>query len=203
MTEDLEPIPRRCGDALSYSERLSGAAEAAVLVAANHAGVAELLLRGAVDARSEQPPETPWLMLFEILRSAGRRAEFDALLHRYHAAFGVPGPAWGLPQPIVAPNSFPLAGVLGASREDLDGLARFAYGRKSVVVDMSEVERIDYAFVHALQALLAGFGASGKRVILANVAEAIAVLLETVGADRHVVVMRRHRRASAPLAKAA
>ena len=146
MTANPEPTPRRCGDALAYSERLSGAAEAAVLIAADHAGVAELLLRGAIDASSEQPPESLWLMLFEILFLAGRRAEFDALLGRFHAAFGVPGPAWGFPKPIDAPNTFALAGVLGASREDLDGLARFAYGRKSLVVDMSEVQRARNSF---------------------------------------------------------
>jgi anti-anti-sigma regulatory factor len=201
MTTNLQTLPgassgvpsRRCGDAGAYSECLSGASEAAVLVAANHLGVAELLLRGAIDEPATRASEAPWLMLLEIFHLTDRRGEYDALLERYRAAFGSPAPAWGFPRPISAPGTFPLKGVLGAQREDLDELARFAYGRKSVAIDMSEVARIDYGFVQALQALLANFAAAGKRVILANVGEINAVLLEAIGADRHAVLMRRHR----------
>ena len=187
---------RRCGDAVAFSECRSGASEAAVLVAANHLGVAELLLRGAIEEPAARASEAPWVMLLEIFHLTGRRGEFDALLERFRTTFGSRAPAWGYPQPIEAPGTFPLKGVLGANREDLDELARFAYGRKSVAVDLSEVARIEYGFVQALQALLANFAAAGKRVILANVSEINAALLEAIGADRHAVLMRRHRPAA-------
>jgi anti-anti-sigma regulatory factor len=182
----------RYGSAGVYSERLSGANEVAILVAASHDAAAEALLRSAIDDPGRSPDPRLWHMLFELFVLGARREAFDALALQYRVVFGVGPPAWGPPQALDLPGAYVLRGVLAPRPGELDHqIAQFMRGRKSLVLDMGEVERIEYASLHTFQALLGRLGLAGVRVILANVSEVAATLLEALGADRHALLMRR------------
>jgi ABC-type transporter Mla MlaB component len=83
-----------------------------------------------------------------------------------------------------------LEGVL-ASMRDVRPLVEAAKSRRTIGVDFSRVERIDFGFAPALCALLRGWGMQGRRVILANIAELHAELLQCVGLGAHVALLRR------------
>ena len=193
----------RCGDAALYSERQQGASEAALLIAANRFEAAEALLRDAIATRGRADRERLWLMLLDLLHISGRRDDFERLAARHGEYEGTPErPQWGYPLPIEAPGTVALSGVL-AQPGDLHELAKSGYARKTLAVDMSEVSRISFEFLPAVEALLRNFSLMGKRVIVANLSEVNASLLEAMGSDRHVVLMRRKALAVARLAEAA
>jgi anti-anti-sigma regulatory factor len=178
-------------DTQASAQAITGAREIAILVAANHLTAAEAMLRAALDDPATREDEQAWLMLLELLCLAGRREEFDALLDAYRDAHGSSGPRWGLAEPVEAPGTHVLRGVIRGQPEELDELRRFAAARKTMVIDLGQVERIDYAGLHAFQQVFSQLSASGRRVILSNVSELAAVLLQAVGMDRHAVIMRR------------
>ena len=178
-------------DTQASAQAITGAREIAILVAANHLTAAEAMLRAALDDPAGREDEQAWLMLLELLCLTGRRDEFDTLLEAYREAHGSTGPRWGLGEPVEAPGTHVLRGVIRGQPEELDALRRFAAMRKTMVIDLGQVERIDYAGLHAFQLVFSQLAASGRRVILSHVSELTAVLLQTVGMDRHAVIMRR------------
>jgi hypothetical protein len=60
-----------------------------------------------------------------------------------------------------------------------------------VGVDMGAVERIDFQFAPEMCALLRGYGQQGKRIILANISDLHAELLEAIGGGGKIVLLRR------------
>lgn len=175
----------------SSAQEITGAREAAILVAAGHVAAAERLLRLLIEGPEGRSDPQPWLMLLEMLRIAGRPEEFAAVGERFRQAHGVDGPAWGVVSRPLPAGTFALRGVLGEASEQLEELRRFALARRTMVLDLGGVERIDYGALFAFQVLVHQIAASGRRMIFANVSELCAVLLQTVGVDRHVVIMRR------------
>lgn len=181
---------RRYGDAQAYSERMARADEAAILIAAGHLDAAEALLREGLEGGAGDR-KLMWLMLLELLHLAGRRIDFDECMARHGPAFTSCAPSWGFPRPIGAPGTIALRGVLGREAGEAGEVMKFSHGRKTLVIDMSEVERIEFDFLYEFETLLGNLAAAGKRVILGNVSEINAVLLHALGADRHAMLMRR------------
>jgi len=181
----------RTGTTLMHTEELSSLREAAVLFAAKFDQAAEELLRERVALGGERSERVAWVMLLEIFHALGRRAEFEALAHRYRTAFGASSrPAWGFPAQVSAPGTFQLKGTLATSG-DLAGLVAHARSRATVAIDMGHVDRIDFAFAASFCELLRVFRIQGKRVILANIAEVHAALLESLDTGQHLVLLRR------------
>lgn len=178
-------------DTHTSAQPITGAREIAILVAANHLTAAEAMLRAALNDLAGRQDEQVWLMLLELLCLTGRRDEFDTLLEVFREAHGSSGPRWGFAEPVEAPGTHVLRGVIRGDPAELDALRRFAVARKTMVIDLGQVERIDYAGLHGFQLVFSQLAASGRRVILSNVSELTAVLLQTVGMDRHAVIMRR------------
>lgn len=192
----------RCGDAASYTERFEAPEEAALLVCAGRWEPAEAVLRAALAGpRASVDGERCGLMLLELLHMTNRRREFDEVLARHREAFPASAPQWGWPKPVGAAGTFVLKGVIGDAPGDLDELAHFACERRTLVIDVSEVERVRFDFLLRLQAVLRVLSTTGKRVIIANASETLAVLLDIVGAGKQVAIMRR--RAAPALAVAA
>jgi anti-anti-sigma regulatory factor len=182
---------QRTGTAHLHTGELESATEAAVLFAANFVDAAMDLLRAETERSMERAEIGPWLMLLEVYHLTGRRSEFDALAARYRRAFEVSTPpSWGLPAPVSAPSMISLDGVI-ASNRDLARLVDHASTCRTVAIDMSGVQRIDFAFASSFSELLRTFHSEGKRVILANISEINATLLETLGANHHLVLLRR------------
>ena len=89
-------------------------------------------------------------------------------------------------------GGFALKGVFSANNKDmLQQLAVYASNKQEVVVDMSGLMRIDFAvagqFFEAIRAIHLG----QKRVILSNLNELVAALLEVFGMTKHAILMRR------------
>lgn len=127
--------------------------------------------------------------------STTRCGDGTAYSERYtgaeEASYPDSSPEWELPPPVQAQGTFRLRGTIGTRADDLAALPRFARERRTLVIDMGEVERVEFHFLHALQEALAMIAAAGRRVIIANAGEITSTLLIAVGAERHAVVMRR------------
>lgn len=182
---------RRTGTAVLHTEELEATKEAAVLFAANFADAAIALLRAQTELPAELADGTAWRMLLEMYHISGKRSEFDALAARYRRAFGVAtAPAWGYPAPVRTTGMFALKGVI-ASNSDLAELLEHGRTCMTVAIDMSEVQRIDFGFAISFSELLRYFHDQRKRVILANIGEIHAALLESLGTNHHLVLLRR------------
>jgi anti-anti-sigma regulatory factor len=87
---------------------------------------------------------------------------------------------------------FSLKGVLSAtSANQIAEMNGYAASRSEVVVDMSKVMRIDFAFTGALFDAIKAIQLAGKRVILTNLSELNAALLEALGVNRYAILVRR------------
>jgi len=181
----------RNGDTQCYSERFETSAEAAVLFAAGFRDPALQMLRRECEHLGKAAGPKAWTMLFEACHLLGERAEFDRLAARYRECFGAASaPRWGYAAAVEAPGTARLEGTI-ASMENLNELLVAAKSRKTVAIDFSRVERIEYAFAPTLCALFRTYGLQGKRIILANIAELHAELLHSVGIGPHVALLRR------------
>lgn len=180
----------RVGDPQCYSERFETTGEAALLHAAGFTRGALAMLCRECDRHGAAAGPKAWTMLFEACHLLGERAEFDRLCAAYHERFGASAPPWGYAPAIAVPGMARLEGVL-ASMRDVRPLVEAAKSRRTIAVDFSRVERIDFGFAPALCALLRGWGMQGRRVILANIAELHAELLQCVGLGAHVALLRR------------
>ncbi len=174
------------------ADTLLPAQEAAVLFSAGFIDAAIELLRAHTGEGAGKHERKAWLLLLDALQAAGRRGAFEATLAEYRTFFGGEAhPGWGYPPPIDAPGTLAVGGVLSSSCARLPGLVAHVSARKAAAIDMGCVERIDFHFLSTLATLLRDFHAAGRRVILANVSELNATLLETLGAQRHAALIRR------------
>jgi ABC-type transporter Mla MlaB component len=174
-----------------YADILPATREAAILFAANHAAAAEELLHARIEREGRANHEA-WIMLLEILHLSGKRAAFDDLSRRYAGMYGFPAPAWGFPARVDAPGTFELEGTIGTAAQ-IAGLGPHARGLKTVAIDMSQVARIEFGFTGIFCEALRHLQQGGRRVILANIAELHASLLEAFGETDHLVLLRRSK----------
>lgn len=181
----------RNGDTQCYSERFEMTGEAAVLYAAGFRHPAMQMLRRECEHLGAAAGTKAWTMLFEACHLLDERAEFDRLCDVYRKRFErTDSPRWGYAPAVEAPGSARLDGTL-ASMQDVRELVESAKPRKTVAIDFSRVERIDFAFAPALCALFRSYCMQGKRIILANIAELHAEFLHSVGIGPQVALMRR------------
>lgn len=170
----------------------------------------ETVLRAAFNERATEDQRPFWLLLFEIYVLQGKDTEFEELGMEYAVAFEISPPSWEVyvntvsaaaarttpaaPAPAPAPQGgFELKGVLTstASANQIAELNSYAATRNEVVVDMSKVMRIDFSFTGAFFDAIKAVQLAGKRVILANLNELNAALLEALGVNRYAILVRR------------
>ena len=148
-----------------------------------------------------------WSLLFELTILDGRMNDYEELGLEYAIAFEVSPPTWevvlrptaagdGTPSISVgttsAQDGFPLNGVVGqSSKEMLQQLSVFAATKQEVLVDMSGLLRIDFAVAGQFFEAIRAIQMSQKRVILSNLNELVAALLEVFGMSKHAILMRR------------
>jgi hypothetical protein len=180
----------RHGNHQLYSERFDTTGEAAVLFSAGFGSAAMHMLRRECEHLGAGAGPKAWAMLFEACHLLGERGEFDRLSAVYRARCdAAAAPRWGHAAPLELPGSVRLEGPI-ASLDDVRALVQAGQSRKAIVVDCARVERIDFRFSAPLAALLRSFGGQSKRVILVNIAELHAELLQCAGAGSHVAFMR-------------
>ena len=92
-----------------------------------------------------------------------------------------------------APDTgFPLKGVLTASSAgQVAELSTHAASQAEVVIDMAKVLRIDFAYTAAFFDAVKAIQLAGKRVILTELNETNAALLEALGVNRYAILVRR------------
>lgn len=146
-----------------------------------------------------------WNLLFELYILDGKLQEYEDLGLEYAVAFETSPPAWetvvrptGTPEiaeaaPAEAASvGFPLKGVLGTSSKDmLAQLAIYAAARQEVVIDMGALMRIDFAASGLFFEAIRSIHLAQKRVILSNLNELVAALLEVFALNKHAILMRK------------
>lgn len=148
-----------------------------------------------------------WNLLFELYILDGKLNEYEELGLEYAVAFEASPPAWeAVNRPTGTPGEgqadaakaepvaqgFPLKGVISAASKDaLAQLAVYAANRDEVVVDAGGLLRIDFAFAGQFFESVRAVHLAGKRVILSNLNELVAALLEVFGMNRHAILMRK------------
>jgi anti-anti-sigma regulatory factor len=171
----------------------------------------ERILRNAFNERPPQATRSYWLLLFELCVLQGKRELHEELSLEFAVAFEATAPPWeNYVNPLTAAaqrgqspaardrangtdNGVVLRGVIsGASQAQFAELADRAAAGSEVVIDMGKVLRIDFSagsqFFEAVRAIQL----AGKRVILANLSELNAALLEAFGFNRLAILLRRH-----------
>ena len=153
-----------------------------------------------------------WSLLFELTILDGRVDEYEEFGLEYAVAFEISPPPWAvvarptgiaesLPSAELRPPvggatsaqlGFPLNGVVGQnSKEMLQQLSIFAASKQEVLVDMSGLLRIDFAVAGQFFESIRAIQLSQKRVILSNLNELVAALLEVFGMSKHAILMRK------------
>lgn len=153
-----------------------------------------------------------WSLLFELTILDGRMDEYEELGLEYAVAFEISPPPWeavarptgiaesapgaGRDSPAggaaAAQVGFALNGVVGQnSKEMLQQLSIFAAAKQEVLVDMSGLLRIDFAVAGQFFEAIRAIQLSQKRVILSNLNELVAALLEVFGMSKHAILMRK------------
>ena len=171
--------------------------------------VLEALLRAAFNEKPTEAHKLFWQLLFELMILEGKSAEFEELGLEYAVAFEMSPPIWEVYVNTVAvaaktsvakavaaanpaENGFPLKGVISvASANQIAELNAYAASRPEVTMDMSKVARIDFHYTGQFLDIVKSMQLASKRVILANLNEINAALLEALGVNRYAILVRR------------
>jgi anti-anti-sigma regulatory factor len=214
FAEDLGSVRLDAGKIASIT-----ASEAALLAAAlqrlrrarlpmwfNNLESLEKVLRAAMNERASEATRSFWLLLFETYVLQGRMEPFEELGLEYAVAYEVSPPNWetyvnpvsASAKPAPAPpapepeTGFAFKGVVSmASQNQFADLAAYASARPEAVVNMGKVLRIDFAACAAFFEVIKAIQLAGKRVILSDLSELNATLLEAFGFNRHAILLRR------------
>lgn len=171
----------------------------------------EKLLRSLTAEKATEIQRYYWLLLFELLIIQGRSQEFEDLGLEYAVAFEISPPNWEVyvnsvalavaksaPAARAAPSvhaseaGFPLKGVISAaSANQIAELNGFAADHTEVAIDTSKVLRIEFGFASVFFEVVKSIQVAGKRVILSNLNELNAGLLEAFGFNRYAILVRR------------
>jgi anti-anti-sigma regulatory factor len=169
----------------------------------------EKLLRAGFNEKPTASTRPYWQLMFELCILQGKNEEFEELSLEYAVAFEMSPPNWEVYVNSVsaavktsvakavaaanpAENGFPLKGVLGvASANQIGELTAHAASRSEVTIDMGKVSRIEFGYTAAFFEVVKSMQLASKRVILANLNELNAALLEAIGANRYAILVRR------------
>jgi anti-anti-sigma regulatory factor len=174
----------------------------------NHLDMLEAVLRAAFNEQATEGERPYWLLLFELHILQGRMEEFEALGMEYAVAFEISPPPWELyvnkisedvskatsneAVPARSDEGYSMKGVISvASANQVAELNAYAAARTEVVVNMTQVLRIEFGYTSAFFDVIRAIQLAGKRVILANLNELNAALLEALGVNRYAILVRR------------
>jgi len=168
----------------------------------------EKVLRAAINEKAAPQQKPYWPLLFELLILQGRAADYEELGMEFAVAFEMSPPNWEVYVNKVAEAAkstapaagarpapeagFPLKGVLTASSAgQVAELNTHAASQAELVIDMAKVLRIDFSYTAAFFDAVKAIQLAGKRVILTELNETNAALLEALGVNRYAILVRR------------
>jgi ABC-type transporter Mla MlaB component len=150
-----------------------------------------------------------WTLMFEAFILDGKLNEYEDLGLEYAVAYEMSPPAWvvvtrpsssddedeGVPKGDHAEKitvGFPLAGVVTVGSKDiLQQLQIYAAAKQEVMIDATNLMRLDFNAVTMFFETIRAIHAGQKRVILSNLNELVAALLEVFGLGKHAILMRK------------
>src|SRR5438477_985869 len=166
-------------------------------------------LRLALDAAVRKGKETgqgAWLLALELLQWQHDQASFDDRAVDYAVAFEVSPPSWEPPPVVDLPaasaetagaavksngesETLVCAGVMaGANAQHVTALADFSHRRNLIVVDMTDVERVDFVCAGALLNTINRIEGQRKTVQITGASPIVRALLLLIGiSPRHFV----------------
>ena len=170
----------------------------------------ERMLRVAFNEKASDVTRPYWTLLFELYVLQGKMEAFEDLGLEYAVAFEMSPPNWEVyvnsvsaavakattsaKAAAAAPPEagFALKGVISSSSQNqFADLSGHAAGLTEVAVDMSKVLRVDFAAAGQFFDVVKAIQLAGKRVILSQLNELNAALLEAFGFSRHAILIRR------------
>jgi len=165
-------------------------------------------LRLALDAairKGKDAGQGAWLLALELLQWQRDQASFDDRAVDYAVAFEVSPPSWEPPrisegvvaaataQAVVKSNgeseTLACSGVMaGANTQQVNALADFSHRRNLIVVDMTDVERVDFVCAGALLNAINRIEGQRKTVQIVGASPILRALLLLIGiSPRHFV----------------
>lgn len=144
-----------------------------------------------------------WLLLLEIYQTLGQMEAFEDLAVDYAVRFEVSPPSWSEvraaeviqappPEP-AADDAFKLAGeITPANDSSLQQVCGYAASHTAVLVDLSQVTRVDYGSVSQFISVLMQCLGTGKSITLRGHNALIHELFRVMGIDQLAQLMPRH-----------
>jgi anti-anti-sigma regulatory factor len=147
-----------------------------------------------------------WMLMLEMLKYTGESSRFEDLAVDYAVTFEESPPSWeskqpaqGEAEPAVGENSsgqseeefFFDSELTGSSSEAIRKLDEFALSRQMVIVDCSQLRRVDFVAAGTLFNALASLQARGKIVQLHKVNAMVGALMRVMSIDQVAQVMLR------------
>ena len=199
------------GEALLLASTLNQLRRAKLPMWFNNLEILEKVLRSAFNEKPSDDQKSYWILLFELLILQGKSMEFEELGLEFAVAFEMSPPNWEVYVNTVAADAakaasgakgaspaqppeagFALKGVLSpASTNQISELNAHAATKTEVAVDMGKVLRVEFTFTAAFFDTVKAIQLAGKRVILTNLNELNAALLEALGVNRYAILVRR------------
>ena len=200
------------GEALLLARVLNQLRKAKLPMWFNSLDTLEKVLRAAFNEKPSDDQKSYWILLFEVLILQGKALEYEELGLEFAVAFEMSPPNWEVYVNSVAAEAakatasakgpgpgahapeagYALKGVLSpASANQIAELNAYAATRTEVAVDMGKVLRVEFTFTVTFFDTVKAVQLAGKRVILTNLNELNAALLEAMGVNRYAILVRR------------
>jgi anti-anti-sigma regulatory factor len=159
----------------------------------------------AMIKRGRDGGQGAWLLGLELMQWRREHAVFDERAVDYAVTFEVSPPSWEPPRtaaptplaaapavperPALDAESFPLTGVLaGSTVPQIGAFTAYAHGHDVVVIDMQQVERIDFVAAGALLNAIGRVEGQRKSVQIVGASPIIRALLLLIGVSpRHFI----------------
>lgn len=144
-----------------------------------------------------------WLLLLELYQTLGQQDHFEDLAVDYAVHFEVSPPSWSAVQAAevvkaepseLQDNALRLSGEITPANDGaLQQFTSYAATHNDVLVDLSQVTRIDYGSVSQLISVLMQCLGSGKAITLRGHNALIHELFRVMGIDQLTQLQPRHR----------
>ena len=148
-----------------------------------------------------------WALLFEIFQITGMQTEFEDQAIEFAIAFEESPPSWedspvaavvggeSEDEPPEADDAFFFKGALTSGCEPQFGfLAKYAGDRNDVLIDLTEVPRIDFMSVGQFIEALVQLTAQGKTLTLRGANEMVQALLAVMGITQFATLQKKRAR---------
>lgn len=161
------------------------------------------LLKGKIEV-GKREDETLWMLLLELYQHMAQQDPFEEWAVNYAITFEVSPPSWenrppqkkpatAVPAEVAADaDTFPLAGEMYSAGSDaFRQLVDFATGREQVLIDCSDLKRMDFVSAGLFLNTLTNLQITGCSVTIHNPNQLIYALFGVLGINQVAHVERR------------